>query len=279
MSNKRMITSDLFEDDICSESYFTRLLWIGIITAVADDQGRMLDNPAIMRARIFPLDNEVTDKQIIESLEKIGKSIHRYSSKDGKKLIQIVKWWSYQTPSWASPSRFDAPTGWIDRIKVHVIGNTIRIENWDKEGGFLRSKLPINQGRAIEESEVKSESDDEIESESEPDAPLPDPISPIQRMVEEITGKPPSGFKDIQAMDELEKAGVTREDIQGGYQWYVDQGNTFNYYGSIVKPSITAMNKRIQAAHKPNKAQTIADKNNEFLKREMEKEMEKVNNG
>jgi hypothetical protein len=76
-------------------------------------------------------------------------------------------------------------------------------------------------------------------------------IRPIQKTIEEITGKPPSGFKDIQAMDELEKAGVIREDIAAGYYWYtVEAGNVFNYYQSIVRPSINAMNHRIQEAHK-----------------------------
>lgn len=164
-----MITSELFEDDISSESYFTRLLWIGIITAVADDQGRMLDNPAIMRAKIFPLDNEVTDQQILESLKKIGKSIYRYTSIDGKKLIQIVKWWEYQTPSWAAPSRFLPPDNWIDRVKVHVVGNKVRTDNWDVIGGFLHNKLPTRQDSAIDD--VKSESDIKIESDVESEAP------------------------------------------------------------------------------------------------------------
>jgi len=81
-------------------------------------------------------------------------------------------------------------------------------------------------------------------------------IRAIQRMIETVTGKTPSGFKDIKAMDEMEQAGVIQEDIQAGYKWYTDQGNTFNYYGSIVKPSITAMNKRIQ---EKQKHKTVAD--------------------
>lgn len=247
-----MITSDLFEDDICSESYFTRLLWIGIITAVADDQGRMLDNPAIMRAKIFPLDNEVTDKQILESLEKIGKSIYRYISSDGKKLIQIVKWWDYQTPSWAAPSRFLPPKNWIDRIKVHITGNKVRTEKWEECGGFLHNELPTRLDSAIEESEVKSE----VKSESEQESAAS--VRAIQRMIETVTGKPPSGFKDIKAMDEMENAGVTQEDIQNGYNWYtVEKGNTFNYYGSIVKPSIRCMNERIQKDHKQEKQKEL----------------------
>jgi hypothetical protein len=116
-----------------------------------------------MRARIFPLDNDVTDEQILDSLKKLNGSIHRYTTSDGKKLIQIVKWWSYQTPSWAAASKFEAPIGWVDRIKVHVVGNSVRIEGWDTPGGFIGSRIH----RPIVESEVKSDDDGEIESEGD----------------------------------------------------------------------------------------------------------------
>jgi hypothetical protein len=151
-----MIAGDLFEDDICQEDYFTRLLWIGMIASAADDQGRIIDNPAILRAKIFPLDENVTDKQINESLTKIGKSIFRYSS-GGKKLIQIIKWWVYQTPSWAAASKFNPPDGWVDRVKVHTVGNKIHMLNWDNVGGFVDSKLCSNVDSAIDD--VKSDGD------------------------------------------------------------------------------------------------------------------------
>jgi hypothetical protein len=75
-------------------------------------------------------------------------------------------------------------------------------------------------------------------------------VHPIQIMIEQITGKQCNGMKDLKAVDELEKAGVIKEDIQAGYYWYtVEMGNVFNYWSSIVKPSIVQMNKRIQEAH------------------------------
>lgn len=249
MANKRMITSDLFEDDICSESYFTRLLWIGIITAVADDQGRMLDNPAIMRAKIFPLDNEVTDQQISESLKKIGKSIYRYTSTDGKKLIQIVKWWEYQTPSWAAPSRFLPPTNWKDRIKVHIVGNKVRTENWEDSGGFICSVLPTKQDSSIDESEVKSDIKGDGEEKSEtPPAPL---VRDIQSMIEEVIHLPPSGPDDIMAMDEIEAMNPIQEDIQAAYDFLVGQGKRVTRYTSLPGCVRTAIAKRVQT--KPKK--------------------------
>lgn len=261
MANKRMITGDLFEDDICSEDFFTRLLWIGLIVAAADDQGRLIDNPAIMKARIFPFDNEISDDQINNSLIKIGKSILRYSS-GGKKLIQIVNWWKYQTPSWAAESKYPAPEGWTDKVKVHIAGNKIRTFNWDKDGGFidstlhsslpscLDSTLPSRLDSAIDECEVKSD----IKSECEPehDTPL---VSPVQRMIEVVTGLMPSNINDINALDEITAMNPTQDDIKSAYDWYVGHGKKFRYYQSLVGPIRTAIAARIQSDHtsKPSK--------------------------
>lgn len=98
-------------------------------------------------------------------------------------------------------------------------------------------------------------------------------VHPIQIMIEQITGKPCNGMKDLKAVDELEKAGVIKEDIQAGYYWYtVEKGNVFNYWSSIVKPSIIQMNKRIQEAHNgaPKKKTVIMyDADNNPVEREV----------
>lgn len=253
MANKRMITSDLFEDDICAESFFTRLLWIGMITAVADDQGRMLDNPAILRAKIFPLDNDVTDGQILDALIKIGRSIYRYSSADGKKLIQIVKWWDYQTPSWAAPSRFQPPPNWIDRVRVHIIGNRVRLDHWDDTGGFVRSNLPTSQGSAIDESDVKSDINGEGEEE---DSAL---FTSIQRMLEKAIGLPAANVNDMKAIDEISAMNPLQEDIDSAAEWLRGQGKTVIYYSSLVNPVRVSIAKRTQT--KKGKLDTIAEKN------------------
>lgn len=45
MANKRMINGDTWEDEFfTSVSLFDRLLWIGCITKLADDQGRFRDD-------------------------------------------------------------------------------------------------------------------------------------------------------------------------------------------------------------------------------------------
>ena len=285
MANKRMITGDLFEDDISSEDYFTRLLWIGLIVAVADDQGRIIDNPAIMKARIFPFDENITDKQINDSLAKIGKSILRYSA-GGKKLIQIVKWWKYQTPSWAAESKYPAPTGWTDKIKVHVSGNKVRSVNWETDGGFvgnqvptpvhspLPTPVPTPVHSPLNESDIKS--DVKGESECEPDTLE---LSPIQLMIEKVTGLPPMP-SDVKVMDEIALINPTQEDIQAAYDWYVSQGKKFRYYSSLIGPIRTAQAKRIQEGNSPpktTKTAVIQDHNKRMIEKALERNRQNGN--
>jgi hypothetical protein len=73
-----------------------------LIVSLADDQGRILDHLSLIKSRAFVFDDDLDPDDIakwLSMLEEIG-CIYRYT-KGGKNLIQIVKWWGYQTPSWA----------------------------------------------------------------------------------------------------------------------------------------------------------------------------------
>ena len=144
MANRRMIYQDLFEDDYFGMADpLLRLMWIGLITAVADDQGRMLDNSSLIKSKVFIYDREITEQMIDSWLNTLHKDnkIVRYEA-GGHRLIQIVKWWDYQTPAWASSSRYEPPTGWTDRVRCHISGSKQggRVEtiNWENKGGFTK---------------------------------------------------------------------------------------------------------------------------------------------
>ena len=131
MANRRMISSSTWEDEFFGGlNYFQRCLWIGLFSACADDQGRMLDNVILIRAKLFPYD-DIGLEEIEEGL-KIFESknkILRYK-KNGKNLIQIIKWWDNQKLRWATYSKFPAPDNWMDRIRTRE-NNKYIIENWD----------------------------------------------------------------------------------------------------------------------------------------------------
>ena len=137
MSSKRLISSEIYTDEFyISLDMMGRNLWIGLIIAAADDQGRMQDNIALIRSAVFPSDDfqmKEIEKYIADFAAR-GK-ILRYE-KNGKKLIQITNWWKHQNPQWPAPSNFESPDGWTDRIKHHLSGGKTLVKNWDKAGGF-----------------------------------------------------------------------------------------------------------------------------------------------
>ena len=138
MANRRMINSDMFEDEnFITFDDVTRLVWIGLITKCADDQGRLQDNVLLIKAQLFPADKKTASRigQSVEALVKSG-MLSRYE-KEGKTLLQINNWWKHQTPSWASSSNYPAPDYWVDKEKYHSKGKTIVSNNWDQPGGYV----------------------------------------------------------------------------------------------------------------------------------------------
>ena len=178
MANRRMIYQDFFEDDFFgTQNHTSRLLWVGLISAMADDQGRMLDNVHLINAKVFIFDPVPPDElhSYLDSF-RIANKIVRYES-GGKNLIQIINWWKYQTPAWASPSNFDPPQGWVDRVKCHIPGNQRKKKqggnilniNWDKKGGFseeLHSSLSSDLNDVDDNGDVNDEVNDNEEIKS-----------------------------------------------------------------------------------------------------------------
>lgn len=165
---RRMLNSEMFSDEVFIQlDDITRLIWVGLIVGVADDQGRLLDNPVIIKAKIFPADTKSTQRiqKSLKILENHG-LIYRYT-KNKKNIIQIVNWWKHQTPSWASPSTFEAPDGWVDREKYNAGDKKVTMNGWDTCGGFIGipTDKPIGIPNGIptdEPIDVPVETPDEI---------------------------------------------------------------------------------------------------------------------
>jgi hypothetical protein len=135
-----MISSSVWGDEkFITFNDITRLVWFGLITNV-DDQGRMQDNPLLIKAQLFPADRKSASaiSRAIDQLSESGMII-RYE-KEGKSLVQIVKWWEHQSPSWAAASDFPAPDNWIDRVKIHA---KVAVSRW-RIGSYLAAMLKQN---------------------------------------------------------------------------------------------------------------------------------------
>ncbi len=158
----RHIATEMFADEFFGSLPMEyRILWIGIIASCADDQGRFMDNAALIRSIVFPYDEKITIKVIDAGLSIFAKGhkIERYvagTNGSGKRLIQIVNWWKYQhSTQWARESVHPAPPKWNDRIRIHRPGNgnVPYTLNWDGVGGYIHptkkvrtSSVPTLQG-------------------------------------------------------------------------------------------------------------------------------------
>lgn len=150
MADRRAISSDIWDSSFFGEtlSLLGDLVWVGLITRCADNQGRMEDKPTVIRSRLFPYRDNITTKEIDDILALMGEDgcILRYL-KGGKEYIQLVNWWEHQPLQYATPSNFPPPDQWKDRYRTFYKGHKI-IFNWKdmvdtQEGIDLWNKLSI----------------------------------------------------------------------------------------------------------------------------------------
>jgi len=113
-----------------------RLLQIGIIN-MADDQGRMKAHPAYLRSQIFPYDDVlVDDVQSWLDMIAANDTLMLYET-GGKNYLQLLNWWQYQSPAFASPSQYPRPAGWRDHIRFTGKNRIIYTCNWSTSSGDL----------------------------------------------------------------------------------------------------------------------------------------------
>jgi len=199
----RTIDPNIFTDDfIGTQSMRLRILWMGLILSLADDQGRLVDNPALIRVTVFPYDTDITTKDIETDLRILAKAhkvvrYHAGSNGDGKELIQIAKWWRYQIRAqWAKRSTYPAPLKWVDRVRCHTTGNVIDEENWKLEGGFMSklprripTQLPSAQPSKQASRQARREDEDEDEARGRGrQKDLPTPLPPSTKTADKAAG-------------------------------------------------------------------------------------------
>ncbi len=153
----------MFSPEIRKSRNFSKLnmtlrdLFHGLIESCADDQGRMLADPHLIKAAVWTWDN-ITPEETQAYLDILAGGehpfIHFYEAA-GERYIQILKWWKWQGQmTFAAPSIYPAPFGWVDRIKIQTKGNKSRIENWDKSGGWPNNIPPTHEVNTDVQTEV-----------------------------------------------------------------------------------------------------------------------------
>lgn len=224
MAKGRMISSEIWEDDYFIElTLLERMIWIGLLTCSADDQGRLQDNKRLIHSQLFPVD-DLDDNLIELALKKFAGSgkIVRYSV-DGKKVIQIKNWWKYQSPRWAGRSKYSPPGNWIDRERYHAQGNSIIENNWKLQGGFPEDSIADSKGMpTINEVKGDVNGDGDVNGEVDVNQPNGDCGDLIEEFCT-ITGKEyPQGRRAETDWDyplsQLKIKGATTGDVRTAIQ-------------------------------------------------------------
>jgi hypothetical protein len=221
-----MIHPSIWQSEtVASLSRDQRLLFIGLFST-ADDQGRLRAHPALIRSTIFPYD-DVTLADIQADLDAIEAAgfIVTYDA-DGKRCLQVVNWWVYQTPQWAYPSPIPPPEGWRDQLRYRQ-DNSVITENWkgEDEGEAidepLGKALPKETGKALDcarrvRVSTRVSNSDRVSEEGGATAPPRPPPPATTTSPDDVPEPQDLTVKDIEALiltDEQWQALLEREKV------------------------------------------------------------------
>lgn len=112
MAKIRSIKPEFFtSEDVSELPLRARLTWIGLWTH-CDDQGRTKDHSRLIKAALYPLDLDVTLRDVEEDLEVLAQRgrIIRYEV-DGTRYLAITNWTKHQYLARPSKPKHPAPPG------------------------------------------------------------------------------------------------------------------------------------------------------------------------
>lgn len=110
MPRIRSIKPETFRDELLAElPHEVKWTYVGLWSYV-DDEGRGLDNPRLVKAEVWPLDDSMTAERVEDHLDMLASlgRIRRYEA-EGKRVFVIVKWLEHQRISKPAKSKLPAP--------------------------------------------------------------------------------------------------------------------------------------------------------------------------
>lgn len=106
----RTIKPEVWQDDNFGNVNFeSRLLFLGLVTQ-ADDDGRLVGAPSLIRSQIFPFDSRLTLTRVkswLEELQKAGLIVLYEHNKNP--YIALPKWGNHQKINRPRPSKLPPP--------------------------------------------------------------------------------------------------------------------------------------------------------------------------
>lgn len=111
MARIRSVKPDFFQSrTIAALPLSARLTFIGLWTYV-DDEGRGVDECRLIKAAVWPLDDEMTPERVEADLKALTEArlVTRYTAADRKSYLFVTNWLEHQRFGHRGSSKFPAP--------------------------------------------------------------------------------------------------------------------------------------------------------------------------
>ena len=139
MPNRIIKESICTSDSIDQLSWFEEVLFYRLMVN-CDDYGRYDGRPAIIKNRIFPLKNKLTEKAIKDGLSSlVNADLIIYYVVDGKPFLQLKTWEAHQNIR-AKKSKYPSPS---DSSCIHLQANEINCKQ-------MTANVPVIQSNPIQ---------------------------------------------------------------------------------------------------------------------------------
>jgi hypothetical protein len=156
MARKRMISPEFWEDETLGEcTRDERLLFMGLISN-ADDEGRGRANAKLVKANIFPYDEDISSKDIKKMMSNLAskKFIVLYSV-DGQEFYWVRTFKKHQSVNRPQESKLPPPPD-IDYSNIDS-GDEIKIHEYISEDSVNHHEqlTPNIKERKLKEKKIK----------------------------------------------------------------------------------------------------------------------------
>lgn len=102
-------------EDFTGLPKLARLTFLGLLN-YADDYGRFKANPSLIKAAVWPLDDDVTGEEVLDHLDfMVGREMLRRYEVEGREYFEFVNWGKHQRVDKPSKSDIPAPLASVSR--------------------------------------------------------------------------------------------------------------------------------------------------------------------
>jgi hypothetical protein len=264
LARQRFIHPSIWDDKkIAKLTFVERLFFIGCFSS-ADDDGRLIGDPAYLRSIIFKYDDVTLEEvtRIRNNVLSICKNLVLYVV-DGEEYLTFIKWKNYQKPKYPTPSKIPPFPGDFREPSGNSSGN---------HSGNIEGSTPQRVGLGLGRDGLGSDLDNSINKAAattiqpivipEPQKPAADAaagpddnlLNALDNFACEVLGRVCTSPLDIEAMKQMleatngdldlisKKVREMKENFEPKFKG--DRIKTFKYFLSGVQEEATLQKAR-----------------------------------